>query len=255
MKLHYSKVVRSCIFIILWLTILMLIQPIAALEYYADITIDIEDSGFVTIEGATNSPDLLVIDSQNYTSKIQRDWFLNITREEIFSEYIFSVQFPPGASVYQVDSSGTVWIEEESKRLVIHGFGEDTPLSLQVIYQLTQISDTDKTPSTVDAINIVLFIGIIILVILISISLYRSHQKKQVNDSITSTRMKGLTERQQKIIDLLLQHDGPLTQTAIEKELEMPKAAVSRNIHSLERKGLIEIEKVGMSHRISVKKL
>jgi uncharacterized membrane protein len=34
----------------------------------------------------------------------------------------------------------------------------------------------------------------------------------------------------------------------------MPKAAVSRNVHSLEIKGLIEIEKVGMSNLVRLKK-
>ena len=73
-------------------------------------------------------------------------------------------------------------------------------------------------------------------------------------DSNTDDLMKGLTQRQKQIMKLLLDHDGPLTQTAIEKDLHIPKAAVSRNIHSLERKGLIEIEKAGMSHFIHVKK-
>ena len=53
---------------------------------------------------------------------------------------------------------------------------------------------------------------------------------------------------------LLNESTKPLTQTDIEKELNMPKAAVSRNIHSLEYKGLIEIEKIGMSNFIRVKK-
>ncbi|GAG42324.1 unnamed protein product, partial [marine sediment metagenome] len=44
------------------------------------------------------------------------------------------------------------------------------------------------------------------------------------------------------------------TQVEIEKELDIPKAAVSRNVHSLEIKGLIEIEKIGMSNLIRLKK-
>jgi uncharacterized membrane protein len=45
-----------------------------------------------------------------------------------------------------------------------------------------------------------------------------------------------------------------MTQTDIQKELKIPKAAVSRNILGLERKGLIEKEQIGMSNLIRLKK-
>ena len=47
------------------------IPSVCADDYYADITIDIDDSGFVTIDGITNHPDLLVGDTEIYTSKKQ----------------------------------------------------------------------------------------------------------------------------------------------------------------------------------------
>ena len=65
---------------------------------------------------------------------------------------------------------------------------------------------------------------------------------------------RGLTDRQKQIMELLIETKRPLTQVEIEKELDIPKAAVSRNVHSLEIKGLIEIEKIGMSNLIRLKK-
>ena len=53
---------------------------------------------------------------------------------------------------------------------------------------------------------------------------------------------------------LLIEKKRPLTQTVIQKELNIPKAAVSRNISSLELKGLVEKEKIGMSNLIRLKK-
>ena len=44
-----------------------------------------------------------------------------------------------------------------------------------------------------------------------------------------------------------------MTQTDIESELKLPKSSVSRNIHTLELKGKIEKEKVGMSNKIQIK--
>jgi uncharacterized membrane protein len=55
-------------------------------------------------------------------------------------------------------------------------------------------------------------------------------------------------------MQLLLERNISLTQTDIQKELQIPKASVSRNIHGLERKGLIEKEPIGMSNLIRLKK-
>ena len=73
-------------------------------------------------------------------------------------------------------------------------------------------------------------------------------------DSIEEYNLKGLNERQKKIMNLLLERKTPLTQTDIQKELKIPKAAVSRNIRGLELKGLIEKENIGMSNLIRLKK-
>ena len=66
--------------------------------------------------------------------------------------------------------------------------------------------------------------------------------------------LKGLSDRQKNIINLLIEKDRPLSQTIIQKELNIPKSAVSRNISSLELKGLIEKENIGMSNLIRLKK-
>ena len=65
---------------------------------------------------------------------------------------------------------------------------------------------------------------------------------------------KGLNQRQIQIMKLLIDNKMPLTQTDIQKRLDIPKAAVSRNIRGLELKGLIEKEQIGMSNLIRMKK-
>jgi uncharacterized membrane protein len=69
-----------------------------------------------------------------------------------------------------------------------------------------------------------------------------------------SNDFKGLNQRQKEIVKLLVDRNIPLTQTDIQKELNIPKAAVSRNIRGLELKGLIEKEQIGMSNLIRIKK-
>jgi uncharacterized membrane protein len=68
------------------------------------------------------------------------------------------------------------------------------------------------------------------------------------------SNIQGLNHRQKQILQLLQKRNIPLTQTDIQKELQIPKASVSRNILGLERKGLIEKEQIGMSNLIRLKK-
>lgn len=253
MNLPSNKTIRYNAIIAICLLVFIFSPSLFAQELYADIIIDIKDSGYVTIEGTTNFPDLLTLDNQNYTSKTQENWYFNIKKDEIFSEFIIKVLLPPSSTIYAVNSSGTIWISEESNRLVVYGLGQNESISILINYKLSKSSDTSD-PSLINDINLVFSILIIIIIILIFWNVYRSYKKRKVIDKSYIEQLKGLTERQKQIIKVLNESSEPLTQTAIEKLLNMPKAAVSRNIHSLERKGLIEIEKAGMSNFVRLKK-
>jgi len=254
MRFIKSKKARYNVFISIIISFFIAQSLVSAQELFADVTIDISDSGFVTITGTTNHPSLLVDDNQSFTSKIKDNWYFNITKDEIFSEYIFKVLLPIGSSIYDVKSSGTVWIGEELDRLVIYSLGQNKSISLNINYQLSKSTDNAES-SFFNTINIVLLILIIVFVILIVFYLYRLYNKREVVvKSNNVDQYKGLTLRQKQIMKVLNGSSKPLTQTEIEKMLNIPRAAVSRNVHSLERKGLIEIEKVGMSNFIRIKK-
>ncbi len=47
-----------------------------AVDYYADLTITVDLSGFVTIDGLTNYPNLTIQNTEQYTSKQQSYWLL-----------------------------------------------------------------------------------------------------------------------------------------------------------------------------------
>jgi uncharacterized membrane protein len=55
-------------------------------------------------------------------------------------------------------------------------------------------------------------------------------------------------------MNILVENKKPMTQAQIQTELKIPKASVSRNIKSLELKGLIEKESAGISNLIRIKK-
>ena len=245
-SLHkFSLVLFVFLFIILYL-------PSVCSDYYADIDISVDDSGFVSIGGKTDHPDLLVENSELYTFKKQSYWLLNITKNEVFSDYVYTLTLPQGSTVNYIKSSGFLGIEEESGSLVITGSGGNESLSIVVQYQINR--------RLLD-FNVLLVLGLLILVlfILLIFTVYHNKRKKllgsgeKIVDKVDYS-FRGLNDRQRQIMELLIKAKRPLTQVEIVKELDFPKAAVSRNVHSLEVKGLVEIENIGMSNLVRLKK-
>jgi len=226
-----------------------------ATDYYADLTITVDTSGFVSIMGVTDYPNLIVQNTEQYTSKQQRYWLLNITKQETFSEYVYELILPKGASISYIRSSGSLRILEKQGSLAIRGFGENESLVILLQYQLEKPAESILQENMVYLI----LLPAILLVTLLIIFLYfkENRAKKQplpVDSKEPPADLKGLNHRQKQIIQLLRVRQNPLTQTEIQKELQIPKASVSRNIHGLERKGLIEKEQIGMSNLIRLKK-
>lgn len=232
---------------------------VAAEEYYADLDIIVDKSGFVTIDGLTNYPDLIVENTVIYTSKEKSFWLLNITKYAFFSDFIFTLTLPEGSSINYIKSSGNIRIKEDQGNLIIEGFGENTNLSVLVQYQFEKYSENLGT-YTVD-INMVLIIIILVLIVLFFIVYFKEIYKKPIDeskiadpDSLNYDSLKGLNKRQKDIMQLLIKNNIPMTQADVQKELGIPKAAVSRNIQRLELKGLIEKEQIGISNLIRLKK-
>ena len=248
---------RVCFPVTLLCIITLLVTPsLHAQSYYADITITVDSSGFVTIEGLTNYPNLTIKNTEMYTSKQQSLWLLNITKQETFSEFVYTITLPKGSLINYIKSSGFIRIEENLGTLVIRGFGENESLSIKIQYQ------TEKREESFFQANLVYLILLpaVLIVGLFFLLLFYKETKTKKTEAVGNTPApqgdwKGLNHRQKQIMQLLQERNTPLTQTDIQKELQIPKASISRNIHGLERKGLIEKEQIGMSNLIRLKKL
>jgi len=244
-----KKIFFFSILLILQTTIYL--PSISAQNYYADITIEVDSSGFITIDGITNHPDLLIKNTEIYTSKKQSYWLLNITKDEIFSDFVYDLTLPKGSSINYIKSSGFISVENNKGILLVKGFGENESFSILVQYQTEKL--TENQIIELDLIFIILIASIIVLIIILLIVAIKEKIKDEQPKS-NSYNLKGLNQRQKEIMNLLIDKNTPLTQTEIQKELNIPKAAVSRNIRGLEIKGLIEKEQIGMSNLIRIKK-
>jgi len=246
-----KNIYKKIIFIVILLLLIIYLPSLSADNYYADITIEVDSSGFVTIEGTTNHPDLLIKNTEVYTSKKQSYWLLNITKEGIFSDFIYTLSLPKESSINYLKSSGFISIEENKGNLVVKGFGENESFSVLVQYQTEKSSEIQLIE--IDFISIILITLVIILFIILVYYVIKEKIRGEQQKS-NGYSYKGLNQRQKEIMNLLIDKDTPLTQTEIQKQLNIPKAAVSRNIRGLELKGLIEKEQIGMSNLIRIKK-
>ena len=255
MGLNTGYALKTFIFFLL-LVVASIFPVLPAEEYYADLTIDVDTSGVVTIDGISNHPDLLIENTERYTSKKQSYWLLNITKNETFSDFLYAVTLPGGSSINYLKSSGSIRIEEEEGNLIVKGFGQNTSFSVIVQYQIEKTSAEGAIFELNQSLIIVIVLvicGLLVLVLLFVRSNAKMKEETTTGDT-GEEYLKGLTTRQKKIMKLLMESNSTLTQSDIQKELNMPKAAVSRNISSLELKGRIEKEKVGMSNFIRLRK-
>jgi uncharacterized membrane protein len=223
---------------------------IADSEYYADITIEVDISGYVTIDGTTNYPGLLARNTEIYTSKRQSYWLLNITKNENFTDFVYVLILPEESSINYIKTSGFIRIEEDQGKLIINGFGENDIFSIQVQYQIGKSSEA--VSFKLDSILIFL-IAVIIVLFAIFIGIFLKERVRIQDEFGNVYDFKGLNQRQKEIMKLLIDRKTPLTQTDIQRQLNIPKAAVSRNVRGLELKGLIEKEQIGMSNLIRLK--
>lgn len=219
----------------LFLLFIMLLIPFAtAQDYYADVDINVEDNGLVSIEGNTNNPKLKVENTHNFTSKEGRYWVVNITIDDKFSDYIYHLNLPENSNVNYLKTPGFSRIEHSSSGLSVIGTGENQ--SFYVVAQYSLNYSNDNT-------NYLYLFGILFLAAVVFVFAYYRKPK---------AALPPLTDRQKIIYNTVNKYKKPITQKEIEKKTALPKASVSRNIETLVQKGVLKKEVKGMSNVISV---
>ena len=171
---------------------------------------------------------------------------MNITADGNFSDLVYGVSLPQGASINYVKASGQFRIGEENGNLKVIGYGQGVPLSVAIQYQLTKAGSFDPLP-------ILLALAAIAAAVLLFIFKDRVMPRRAKVEA-SGYDLGALTARQKKIMGYLINAGKPVTQGELERRLGLPKASLSRNLVSLEAKGLLQKEKAGMSNIIRLKK-
>jgi len=240
-------------FLLIFGILLVLFLPnVFSKTYYADLTFDVSNTGAVNIQGASNHPLFSEGTTDNFTSKKGAYWTLNITAEDVFSDYIYKVILPEGSVINYIKTPENVRIEESNGRINLISTGTNEKFFVAVQYKIVQGQENS---------NSVYFISlpvIIVLGVVLFIALKKRKNKEKPKEKEAKKEdipeLKGLSTRQKQIVKILFNEKKPLTQGQLMERMKIPKASVSRNLRTLELKGVIEKEKAGMSNIIRLKK-
>lgn len=223
------------------LFIAILVFPVIHASYYADVSFDVAETGFISVSGSTNHPNLTA--THDFTSKSGPVWTLDVSLPD-FEVFVYEIMLPRHAVVSYVRVPNLVAIEERQGRVTIRGSGRNQDLTAKVQYTIE--------PQKQHSSFILLGSIIVFLIIASSYFMLKKYQKTHLKTLPHDIPLDSLTERQQAIMKIVIAK-GSVTQSYLQKELGYPKAALSRNIESLRQRDLIEKFPKGMTNYIQVK--
>ncbi len=236
--------------IIILVLFLISINNIFSQEYYADLSLDVDSKGDILISGVDSSNEFKLNQRiPDYTSKDGKYWLINITSNQIYSNFIFDITLPKGAQINYIKTTPNFRIDEDSGRIKIIGTGENKKVTIIMQYQITDENNKEnilKNPNLIGVLGVI--IGILITFIL-------NRKKKEVitiNQKENEIDFSIFPQRQKDIINIL-KKKGKITQKELEIEMQIPKSSVSRNVRTLEIKSIIKKESVGSTNYISLK--
>lgn len=221
--------------------ILILVSSLSYADYYADVVINVEKDGNVIISGISNHPVLEERITPELTSKNGKYWLLNISTENVFSEYIYELNLPPSTEINYIKTPIISGFRDTSQGLQIKGIGENKTFNI-----ILQYSFVEETKFSINP----LFYLLPLIVLLAFIIVYIFTRKKKIKKKISYDE-KSLTERELIIVKILEKHKRRMSQADLEKEMSIPKSSLSRNLASLERKEIIQKTPKGMTNYIT----
>jgi uncharacterized membrane protein len=232
--------------VILLIILLLSASIVNAEDYYADVTFDISSDGSVKISGLTNHPYLQNTTTQDLTTKIRENWAIDINLPETFSEFVYTIKFPEGSEVGELNLPSTYRTTTEGNRIVLIGTGDNTKFVIKANYKI-------NTPQQPIYFTFIIVLILAIIIVIVGAIIHTQNKKKneaqpvQNIETQTSYNKDALTDRQGQIMEYLEKNNGKATQAELQKITNLPKASLSRNLDSLEAKGIIGKERKGMT--------
>ena len=245
--------VKKSVLVVLFCLFTISLISVAAHAYYADLQISIDETGLATLQGVSNAPAFdQVSHSTEFTNKQGKLWSVVIADYESYERFVIELQLPEYAVIKSIESSSRATIYVKDNRPTINMLGVGESIELRVEYEMHPPRFNEVTPIsffTGLVVSIVIFLVVVFggsLVLRNTIRKIPYPIEAGINAKIPHIDFRSLTKRQEEIVVYLQKH-SQATQVELSDKLQMPKAAVSRNVHALERRKIVEILPKGMS--------
>ncbi|MCX6800633.1 MAG: helix-turn-helix domain-containing protein [Candidatus Diapherotrites archaeon] len=233
----------------------LLLSSCAAQEYYADVKIVLSENGSAEISGTSNHELFVPGQTQEFTSKQGAIWSLDISAPETFSQIVYEIIFPEGASIEKIVLPGNYRVETNGSQISIIGVAENSQFNAEADYLILPKNFSDYV---LPAILLLLFLAAIAAVLYFLVfrekKFLEKESPRETEPAPKKYNKESLTERQLQIIDYLEKKGSAVMQSELQKSLGLPKASLSRNLDSLARKEIISKERKGMSMVVFLKK-
>lgn len=230
---------------------------------YADLKIDLQNDGSVTINSDSNLNEFKnITNSQKFTSKNKKYWIFNLSSINSYEDFIYELNLPINAKINYIKTTPTFRIETGENSIKIIGTGSNKPINI-----LIQYSFNNKLTNIVSYVKndtfrylfyfalLVLFISLIIIFDLMfrdkNKNLRPDYVEKKIEVKKEKVLISILSQRQQDIINIL-KENKKITQKELENIMKIPKSSISRNVKTLEIKGYIIKNGVGVTNYLSL---
>ncbi|MEM2032093.1 MAG: winged helix-turn-helix transcriptional regulator [Candidatus Woesearchaeota archaeon] len=180
------------------------------------------------------------VEIKNYTLiKNGTQYVLEIS-SDVLDFYIITLVFKNPIKLVSFSFPKTSQIIVEDN-LMIKSIGESEPYKLSLTYELINQNETTSSNN--------LFIPILSILILSFLLLFFIFFRKRKFLTINTA---FFPEKEKKIIEILLKRKK-ITQSELQKLLNIPKASLHRHLKNLEKRQYIEIYPYGMTNLIVLK--
>jgi len=195
--------------------------------------------------------------TQALTSKDTETWSVDfpISFGYSVSNLIIASVLPEGCSVKSLSEGAMV--STENNRVLMEWYFDrvsEERISFSYMKKAQTYTSTakasDKSTEEPQGLDGVLIIVSLLIAVAVIILLIRHSNSEKANKSQEVINALPYAERQ--IISALLEKGGKTTQAEIMNQTGMPKATMSRNIRSLEGKGLLKISDNGNTNLVEV---
>lgn len=245
-------------------------------SFYINSNIEIFSDGSVNIFSITNVDYLKnITHSQNFTTKNKDYWIFNLSTNKIFQDYIFELILPENVQINYIKTTPNIRFENEGNHIKLIGTGTEIPLNILIQYKFinsnTQINLNNNNNNNFGIFRYFFYFLMIFIFISILFYLFKIKSFDFLNFKIFFQKCKNngnnvkdkfefekidisiYSKRQQEILSILFKHNRKMTQKELEIIMGIPKSSISRNIKTLQLKGLIKKDQIGVTNYIYLK--